>query len=236
MREQDDDRNAKKYRVEMVMKNLGAPDSARETQHINCNHEKEKKMISKSKNVEFFRKIVQQVMGFKKLDNAMTVKSRKYLCTAVIYKMVQEKVGGNNHHNHKNQYFFHKTDFLFFILFLVFFMTPPPAGAGESRQMANPVKIVPNTVLCRTGRLTDIVVPEKILKVVMSNPSDFKFVTIRYKSRTHLVIKPLKEAAESDLIIFGINNVHYLLAKSVSSRHRYEIRVDIGAQKLDSPR
>jgi len=174
-------------------------------------------------------------MGFKKLNNAMTVKSMKYLCTAVIYNMVQEKVG-NNCHSHKNQYLFHKIGFLFFILFFVFFMTPPPAGAGESRQMANSVKIVPNIVLCRTGRLTDIFVPEKILKVAMSNPSDFKIAIIRYKSRTHLVLKPLKEAAKSDLIIFGINNVHYLLVKSVSIGHRYEIRVDIGAQKLDSPR
>ena len=192
-------------------------------------------MSLRSKKIELFREVTQQIMRIKKSYNRITINFRKNLCVAVVHKMVQKKIG-NNHHNHKNQYFFHKTDFLFFILFLVFFMTPPPAGAGESRQMANPVKIVPNTVLCRTGRLTDIVVPEKILKVVMSNPSDFKFVTIRYKSRTHLVIKPLKEAAESDLIIFGINNVHYLLAKSVSSRHRYEIRVDIGAQKLDSPR
>jgi uncharacterized protein (DUF433 family) len=30
MREQDDDRNTKKYRVEMVMKNLGAPDWKKE--------------------------------------------------------------------------------------------------------------------------------------------------------------------------------------------------------------
>jgi len=174
-------------------------------------------------------------MGFKKLNNAMTVKSRKYLCTAVIYKMVQEKVG-NNRHNHKNQYLFHKTGFLFFILFFVFFMTPPPAGAGESRQMANSVKIVPNIVLCRTGRLTDIFVPEKILKVAMSNPSDFKIAIIRYKSRTHLVVKPLKESASSDLFIFGVDRVYYLTIKTVGKGQRYATRVEIGVRRLDSPR
>ena len=101
--------------------------------------------------------------------------------------------------------------------------------------MASPGKIAQHIVLCRTGRLTDIVVPEKILDVAMSNSSDFKLSSIRYKSRTHLVIKPLKEQSSSDLIIFGVNRVHYLRVKTVLKGQLYPIRVEIGAQILDAP-
>ncbi|OOH77732.1 hypothetical protein BOX30_09110 [Leptospirillum ferriphilum] len=71
---------------------------------------------------------------------------------------------------------------------------------------------------------------------MMSDPSDFKIATIPYKSQTHLILEPIKDGAESDLIIFGVDHVHYLSVKTVSKGHRHEMRVEIGAQILDSPR
>ena len=89
-------------------------------------------------------------MRIKKSYNRITIHFRENLCVAAVHKMIQEKVSKNSR-NHKNQYhLFHKTGFLFFILFSLFFMIPPTAWAGEIREMASHVKIVPNIVLCRT--------------------------------------------------------------------------------------
>jgi len=79
-------------------------------------------------------------------------------------------------------------------------------------------------VHCRLNRLTDLVFPGKIEEVVMSDPSDFKLATIRHKSRTHLVLKPLKDST-SDLFVFGVNYVRYLRLKAVSKGQDYQVRI-----------
>ena len=113
------------------------------------------------------------------------------------------------------------------------FLAFPSKSGAESRTPVRTSTTTQNIVLCRTGRLTDIVVPEKVLDVVMSNSSNFKLATIRYKSQTYLVIKPLKEQSSSDLIIFGVNRVHYLRVKTVPKGQHYAERVDLRDQRPD---
>jgi hypothetical protein len=85
-------------------------------------------------------------------------------------------------------------------------------------------------VRCRLNRLTDLVFLGKIEEVVMSDPSDFKLATIRHKSRTHLVLKPLKES-RSDLFVFGVNYVRYLRLKAVSKEQDYQVRIYARGEK-----
>lgn len=96
---------------------------------------------------------------------------------------------------------------------------------GNMRQgRIDPTDPKVQVVHCRLNRLTDLVFPGKIEEVVMSDPSDFKLVTIRHKSRTHLVLKPLKDST-SDLFVFGVNYVRYLRLKAVSKGQDYQVRI-----------
>ena len=86
----------------------------------------------------------------------------------------------------------------------------------------------PGKIPCRINHLTDIVVYEKVTRIVLSDPSDFKIEIVKGKSRQHLVVMPLKKSASSDLFVFGVNRVHYLRMKTVPKGKRYVTRVEIG--------
>lgn len=76
-------------------------------------------------------------------------------------------------------------------------------------------------VFCRFDRLTDILTPGRVQKVLMSDSSDFKVTIIREKKMTHIVIKPLKKDVTSDVFIFGRNSVLYLSVKTVYEKQHY---------------
>lgn len=88
-------------------------------------------------------------------------------------------------------------------------------------------------VRCRLNRLTDLVFPEKITKVVMSDsrPDDFKLVGTRVGEEYHLIVDPLKKGASSDLFIYGTNRVSYLRLVSVPKRNEYFVRLAGGEDK-----
>lgn len=123
--------------------------------------------------------------------------------------------------------------FIASVVVVSFFKTGSKTFAGDGMNFAvnsfapeNPGKIP-----CRFNHLTDIVVFEKVKRVVLSDPADFKIEIVKGKSRLHLVVMPLKESASSDLFIFGVNRAHYLRMKTVPPGQRYVTRVEIGASR-----
>lgn len=89
------------------------------------------------------------------------------------------------------------------------------------------------TIQVSLDRLTDIVVPEKVIRVISSDHSDFKIEIVQEKSLLHLVIKPLKEAAKTDLFVFGVNHVYYLRMKTVEKGGPYAVHVGIRGYKAE---
>ena len=89
------------------------------------------------------------------------------------------------------------------------------------------------TIHVSFGRLTDIAVPGKVTRVISSDPSDFKIEIVQEKSLLHLVIKPLKAVAKSDLFVFGVNHVYYLRVKTVEKGMPYAVHVGIRGYKAE---
>nr|EES53264.1 MAG: hypothetical protein UBAL3_80150053 [Leptospirillum ferrodiazotrophum] len=111
---------------------------------------------------------------------------------------------------------------------------PVLAISGDSAMsghMIKPTKADKSRIIfCRLGRLTDILTPGSVQKVLLSDSSDFKVTIIREKKMTHIVIKPLKKDVASDLFIFGRNNAFYLTVKTVYGRQHYLNHVEIGEE------
>ena len=96
----------------------------------------------------------------------------------------------------------------------------------------------PQEISCRVNRLTDIVFPGKILKVVMSDsrPHDFKLVWTKVGFETHLIVEPLKKGADSDFFIYGTDRVSYLKLKTVPDGEEYDFRFEVkGNRKVSIP-
>ena len=83
-------------------------------------------------------------------------------------------------------------------------------------------------VHCRLNRLTDLVFPGKITKVVMSDHSgDFKLDGTKVGPEDHLIVEPLKKGAASDFfIVYGTDRVSYLKVKTVPDGQEYDLRFD----------
>jgi len=188
-------------------------------------------MLSGWKNIELFWKVTQQTMVIKKIIKRRTAPRFFPDCWAAINNMIQKKIN-KDHNDNVRKYLLQKISLLLFILFSIFCAFPSQSQAKESETLRT-VTTSQNIVLCRTGRLTDIVIPEKVLKVVMSDSSDFKIVTSPYQSQTHLVLKPLKESTSSDLFVFGVNHVYYLRVKTVEKGILYSVHVGIRGYKAD---
>ena len=91
-------------------------------------------------------------------------------------------------------------------------------------------------VHCRLNRLTDIVFPGKITKVVTSDhrQGDFKLVWTMVGAEEHLIVEPLKAGASSDFFIYGPDRVSYLKVRTVPDVREYDLRFDVegnGAEK-----
>lgn len=100
-----------------------------------------------------------------------------------------------------------------------------PPGPGNF--IPDPPKPSLTEISCRVNRLTDIVFPEKILKVIIGDPraGDFKLVGTKVGSENHLIIEPLKKGVISDLFIYGADRVSYLLVRTVPDGQKYDFSV-----------
>ena len=116
-----------------------------------------------------------------------------------------------------------------------------PVVAGNARGGEIARKRIPSDfqeISCRVNRLTDIVFPGKILKVVMSDSRshDFKLVGTKVGFENHLVVEPLKKGVESDFFIYGTDRISYLKVKTVPDGQEYDLRFDVkGNKKVLSP-
>jgi len=123
---------------------------------------------------------------------------------------------------------------LFSVIVFVGFL-PVLAISGNSSMREHIIKTTKTdkiqNVFCRFDRLTDILTPGRVKKVLMSDSSDFKITIIHEKKMTHIVIKPLKKDATSDVFIFGRNSVLYLTVKTVYGKQHYLNHVEIGEGK-----
>ncbi|MDA8149829.1 MAG: hypothetical protein M0041_01630 [Nitrospiraceae bacterium] len=108
-------------------------------------------------------------------------------------------------------------------------------GGNNARERIPPD---PQEISCRVNRLTDIVFPGKILKVVMSDsrPHDFKLVGTKVGFENHLIVEPLKKGAASDLFIYGTDRVSYLKVKTVPDGQEYDFHFEAkGNRKVSIP-
>ncbi len=111
-----------------------------------------------------------------------------------------------------------------------------PVVAGNARGGEIARKRIPSDlqeIFCRVNRLTDIVFPGKILKVVMSDsrPHDFKLIGTKVGFENHLIVEPLKKGAASDLFIYGPDRVSYLKVKTVPDGQKYDFRFETEANR-----
>ena len=100
------------------------------------------------------------------------------------------------------------------------------APPGPGNFIPDPPKPSITEIFCRVNRLTDIVFPEQILKVILGDPrgGDFKLVGTKVGSENHLIIEPLKKGVISDLFIYGADRVSYLRVRTVPDGEKYDFR------------
>lgn len=112
-------------------------------------------------------------------------------------------------------------------------------GGGMQRKHFDPKAPKVQVVHCRLNRLTDIVFPGKITKVVSSDPprsNDFKLVWTMGGAEEHLIVEPLKKGVASDFFIYGTDRVSYLRVKTVPDGQEYDSRFDVkGNRKVLTP-
>ena len=102
-------------------------------------------------------------------------------------------------------------------------LDPSLSWAGSPAEKSDKIQVV----FAQDLRLTDIVLFKKPLRIVWSDPHDFRIVHFQKRSRLHLVVEPLNATARTDVFIYGAHRNHCLRVKTVPKGQHYETRVEV---------
>ena len=119
-------------------------------------------MLKIRNKIELFRKVVRQIVGINEFIETRTAIFVFPFCSTVIHNRVQQKIDTNQGKDNHKKVLFQRISLSLFILLSIFWAFPSESRAKDTEKLRTSTTLTQNIILCRTGRLTDIVVPEKV--------------------------------------------------------------------------